>query len=159
MKRISYLATTLMIFSSIAQAQDAGCGLGSMVFRDNSKVFQLLAMTTNHSTLTQPLGITTGTSECKASSIVMREKEVQYFAEVNQDDLSREMAQGQGEKLTALASLYGCQGDASGEFAKMTQTSFERILPAEKTSAGDMIQNLNRELSTNAELSKKCQAI
>lgn len=153
------LLGTLMFSASQANAQDSGCGLGTMIFKQNTKVFQLLAMTTNDTTFTQILGITTGTSGCRASSIVMREREVQYFAEVNKDDLSREMAQGEGEKLTTLASLYGCTGEARTDFARMTQSSFARIVPNAETTAVEMVNNLNQEFISNATLTNKCQSI
>jgi len=65
----------------------------------------------------------------------MREKAVQYFAEVNKDDLSREMAKGEGEKLMTLASLYGCESATTRtEFARAAQANFGKILAyAEKS--------------------------
>jgi hypothetical protein len=165
MKKMSFLfaalalTCTIIFTANVAKAQDAGCGLGSMLIQDNSKLMQLFAMTTNEVTGSQSFGITTGTSNCKAESFVMREKAIQYFAEVNKTDLSREMAQGQGEKLATLASLYGCKGSAKNDFSKMTQSSFGKILPTNDTATSEMVRNLNRELESNSELSKSCQAI
>jgi hypothetical protein len=153
------LGGTIIATTPAAKADDSGCGLGTLIIKSNGKLLQLLALTTNQTTLTNYLGITTGTSGCKASGFVMREKEVQYFAEVNKEDLSREMSQGRGEKLMTLASLYGCSGAAGGQFAKMTQTSFGRILPSPETNVSDMVQNINRELNAHSELAKSCQAI
>ncbi|MGZ5280029.1 MAG: DUF3015 family protein, partial [Pseudobdellovibrionaceae bacterium] len=97
MKTVIFTFLTLIVSSVLAG--DAGCGLGSVIIQKNSKLLQLLAMTTNHSLFTQPLGITSGTSGCSSSGIVMNDKQMEYFVEVNHRDLSREMAQGQGEKL------------------------------------------------------------
>lgn len=146
-----------LLFGAVALAGDAGCGLGSMIIQKNSKGLQLLAMTTNGSLLTQPLGITSGTSGCSASGIVSTDKEIEYFVEVNHDDLSREMAQGEGEKLSVLAQLNGCQSKAAQEaFAGMTQKSFERIIPAMDTGAGEMVQNLKKEISEDVEVAQLC---
>ena len=129
-----------------AFAADAGCGLGSMVIQENTKVMQVLAATTNGTFGSQTFGISTGTSNCKAQNLVMNEKAVQYFAEVNKDDLSREMAKGEGEKLATLAALYGCESEASrADFAKATQAAYGRILPSTETSVTEMVQNLNGE--------------
>lgn len=126
-----------------ASANDSGCGLGSMIIQENTKVMQILAATTNGSFGSQTFGISTGTSNCKAQNLVMREKAVQYFAEVNKDDLSREMAKGQGEKLTTLASLYGCESATSrAAFAHSAQANFGKILPTADTSVVDMVKNL-----------------
>ncbi len=160
MKKIlaaSTVATLVMAGSSAFAAGDAGCGLGSMIISKNSKVLQLLAMTTNSYLFTQPLGITFGTSGCNASGIVMADKQIQYFVEINQEELSREMAQGHGEKLTTLALLKGCTSQNSQKaFAGFTQSSYSQILPTANTSAVDMVQNLNSEMASQAELNNIC---
>lgn len=132
-----------------AIAQDAGCGLGSMIISENTKLMQLLAVTTNGSFGSQTFGISTGTSNCKAQNIVMQDKAVQYFAEVNKDDLSREMAKGEGEKLSTLAALYGCESTAArAQFAKSAQAAYGRILPSVDTSVVDMVKNLRTEVAS-----------
>lgn len=155
MKKV--LCVLLMMFSAKAFANDAGCGLGSMVITKNSKLMQLFAMTTNATFLTQVFGITSGTSNCSASGIVMNDKEVQYFVEVNQEELSCEMAQGHGEKLFTLAQMKGCANDASQKaFGSFTQDSFSRIMPSSTTSATDVVKNLNAEMSQQKELAQLC---
>lgn len=140
-----------------AYAGDAGCGLGSVIISKNSKGLQLLAMTTNSFFFTQPLGITSGTSGCSSSGLVMTDKEVQYFVEVNQEELSREMAQGHGEKLATLAQMKGCHDEgAQKAFGSFTQTSYAKILPAANTSAVEMVQNMNKELATQDDLAQMC---
>lgn len=150
---------SLLILAGVqAQAAgDAGCGLGSVIISKNSKGLQLLAMTTNSFFFTQPLGITSGTSGCSSSGLVMTDKEVQYFVEVNQEELSREMAQGHGEKLVALAHMKGCRNEASQKaFGTFTQSAYSKIFPAASTSAVEMVQNLNSELSTQNDLAQLC---
>lgn len=137
------MASLALSFSASALANDAGCGFGSIVVAPNSKLLQLFAVTTNHSFFSQELGITFGTSGCSASGIVQLEKQIQYFAEVNQDDLAREMAQGHGEKLTTLAILHGCSNNSQiDQFSAQTQSSYEVIFPSAKTSAVDMVKHL-----------------
>jgi hypothetical protein len=163
-RAIAIIALSLIAFARQAHAQDAGCGLGSMILKDNGKLLQLFAMTTNQTTFTQTFGITSGTSNCRASSLVMNDKAIEYFAEVNKDELSREMAEGKGEKLAALASLFGCQSqDSVSSFEKMTQSSFEFIFPSATTSPEEMVRNLNREFKTSggqaSDLAAKCRTI
>ena len=139
-----------------AQANgDAGCGLGNMVFTDNAKLTQSAVATTNQIG-SQTLAITTGTCGCASQGLVMREKEIQYFAEANQQDLGREMAQGSGEKLEVLAQLHGCQGDATSQFARMTQQNLSHILPTADTSAVQMVQGLKQQLKQNPEVARAC---
>jgi hypothetical protein len=146
--RILLAAAAVVCGASFAQAQgDAGCGLGSMVIQENTKVMQLLAATTNGTFGSQTFGISTGTSNCKAQQIVRNDKAIQYFTEANQSDLSREMAQGQGEKLQTLAALYGCQGDAQRAFATKAQASYTTIVPNADVTATAMVQNMNSTLA------------
>ena len=151
------MAAVLLLGSQAFAAGDAGCGLGSMIISKNSKLLALFAMTTNQSTLTQPLGITSGTSGCSASAIVMNDKEIQYFVEVNQEDLSREMAQGHGQKLATLAQMKGCQSESAQKaFGSFTQGSYQAIIPAASTSSSEMVQNLNKAMTSQNDLAQLC---
>ena len=156
MKKLLLIALLLGGAQAFA-AGDAGCGLGSMIIQKNSKGLQLLAMTTNSFFFTQPLGITSGTSNCSSRGLVMTDQEVQYFVEVNQEDLSHEMAQGHGEKLATLAQMKGCQNPvAMKTFGSFAQASYSKIIPSAETTANELVQNLNRELSQQSDLAQLC---
>lgn len=142
---------TLLLSSSAFAAGDAGCGLGSMIFKSNGKLTQLFAVTTNGSFGSQTLGITSGTSGCSASSLVKNDQQIQYFVEVNQEDLTREMAQGHGEKLMTLAVLNGCTQEAQAElFASKVQGSYSEIVPSAKASASEIVHNLKASSAAKA---------
>lgn len=153
------LLTAVLAFSYLFASQafalgDAGCGLGSMIFQENKKGHQILAATTNGTAGSQTFGITTGTSNCSAQGFVLNEKKIQHFAEANKSDLTREMAQGQGEKLAVLASLYGC--DDASAFGQMTQSNYSQIVTSADMNAVDMVSNLNTQVYKNTELVKTC---
>lgn len=155
MKALIIAVLTLAGISAFAG--DSGCGLGSVIISKNSKLLQLFSMTTNASFLSQPFGITSGTSGCSSSGFVQTDKQIEYFVEVNHDDLSREMAEGSGEKLSVLAQMHGCATpEAQAAFASMTQNSFDKILPTEKTSAEEMVQNLKKEAQADQKTSQMC---
>jgi hypothetical protein len=152
-----FIVALISVFSFSAFAGDAGCGLGSMLIQKNSKLLQLFALTTNGSFFSQGFGITSGTSGCSASGLVMTDKQIQYFVEVNQEDLSREMAQGRGDKLATLALLNGCANEGSQkEFANFTQKSYSKIVPSANVSASEMVSNLKSQMGSNNELSQMC---
>ncbi len=133
----------ILFTGSFAMAKDAGCGLGSMIITQNTKLMQLFAGTTNASFGSQTFGITFGTSGCTSKGIVKNDKQIQYFVEVNQDELTREMAQGHGEKLSTLAALNGCASDTQIlAFNAKAQSSFKTIVPAAQTSAVDFVNNM-----------------
>jgi hypothetical protein len=155
MKRLLVIASILASGSFAHAFGDAGCGLGSMIFKDNKKGFQILAATTN-GIGGQIFAITTGTSDCTSDGFVMNDKKIEYFAEVNQEDLTRQMAQGRGEKLNTLAALYGCNGANQTQFAQMTQSNYGKIVTSAKISANEMVQNISREMQ-NSNIS--CQAM
>jgi hypothetical protein len=112
------LIVALALFTSIStvRANDVGCGLGSMIWKDNSIISALFAITTNHSFSSQLFGITTGTSGCSQHSIVKREMYPVYYAEANLPELRHEMAMGQGEYLTTFAQVLGCKPESQIQF-------------------------------------------
>lgn len=142
------LAASYLACSTAFALGDSGCGLGSMIFSENKKGHQILAATTNGTAGNQTFGITTGTSNCSSQGFVVNEKKIQHFAEANKSDLTREMAQGSGEKLAVLATLYGCD---TAQFGSMTQSNYSAIVTSADMNAVDMVANLNKQ-----ELVKTC---
>lgn len=141
---------TVLFVGSFAMANDAGCGLGGMLIQQNTKLMQLFAHTTNVTLLSQSLGITFGTSNCSAKGIVQNDKQIQYFVEVNQAELTREMAQGHGEKLSTLAALNGCATDSQIEaFNTKAQSNFKSIVPSAHVSAIDFVNNMKASSVAN----------
>ena len=144
-------AAVLFVGSLAQAAGDAGCGLGSLIITSNGKLTQLFAVTTNASTGSQTLGITFGTSNCSARGIVGNDKQIQYFVEVNQEELTREMAQGHGEKLSTLAALNGCASDSQiSTFNAQAQSNFKTIVPHARTSAVDFVNNMKSSSVSSA---------
>ena len=147
---LKVLVASLFVGPFAFAAGDAGCGLGSMIITKNTKVMQVLAATTNGTSGSQTFGITFGTSNCSANGLVQNDKQIQYFVEVNQAELTREMAQGHGEKLSTLAALNGCSTDAQiSAFNTKAQSSFKSIVPAAQTSAVDFVNNMKSSSVAN----------
>ncbi len=83
---------------------------------------------------------------------------IENFIESNQDDLSQEMAQGEGKKLSILAELNGCASkEAQSAFAGMARKSFEKIIPTVNTPAQEWVQNLKQEMVEDNEVLQLCQ--
>ncbi|MBP9708075.1 MAG: DUF3015 family protein [Oligoflexales bacterium] len=100
----------------------AGCGLGSLVIKDDG-IVQVLAVTTNGTFGSQTFGITSGTSNCVASpQNTAAEREV--FLDVNYVQLKKEAAQGQGDVLHSFAELLGCE---RGSFVDYTRAHYQEI--------------------------------
>jgi hypothetical protein len=155
---IAVAAMGIMLGAARAQAQGygmAGCGLGSLVFKNDGMV-QILAATTNGTFGNQTFGITSGTSNCTSGGVVKAQREQAAFAEVNFQDLKRNMATGGGEFLTSFSSLLGCEDAAKPAFAKMTQTKYENILPTEKTSPMEMLKGVKDQIKADPSLAGSC---
>jgi hypothetical protein len=149
MKKLLALAM-LVAMPSVAMAgahNMAGCGLGSMLFKENTMVHQILAATTNGTFGNQTFGITTGTLGCTQDGRVAKNKERIIFVESNYISLKRDMAVGQGQYLNSLAALYGYQTPTEKEhFCKFVQTNFEKLLPTETTTPIELIERLESDL-------------
>lgn len=81
----------------------AGCGLGSIVFKNEKGPVQILAATTNGTFGSQTFGITTGTSNCNDGANLIK-----AYIETNHDAIKTAAARGQGEVLVGLANVYHC---------------------------------------------------
>jgi hypothetical protein len=157
MKRFVLLASFVALSAlPVFAGPDAGCGAGSMLITGNGKIRNLFAITTNHSFGSQTFGITSGTSGCTSSSIVKTEVEQRIFVAANLANLSQEMAQGQGQYVSALAGLMGCPAAAQGEFAKLSQERYGALFPAADAHPDAVLASLKVELARHPALAASC---
>ena len=162
MKKLTLLfAMAGVIFTArAASAQGygmAGCGLGSLLFgNDNTTLMQILAATTNGCFGSQTFGITSGTSNCTAGGVVKAEREQAAFAEVNFQDLKRNMAAGGGEYLMSFSTLLGCEDSAKPILCKMTQDKYETLVPSEKTGPIDVVVAIKTQIRADSRLANSC---
>lgn len=98
----------------------AGCGLGSMVVEDPSTWSQVAASLLN-GTGFQTFAISFGTSNCTEDGVASASREKDAFVEANLADLRRDLAVGEGEYLSSLANLYGCEGEQASAFGRALQ--------------------------------------
>ena len=119
----------------------AGCGLGSLMFKEEDKWTQVGASILNGTGM-QSFAISFGTSNCTYDGIMDARRESEAFIEANYADLSRDIAVGEGEYVAALATLYGCGENEKAAFvgglrSKSTQILEGGIQPAKVMSAAD----------------------
>lgn len=110
----------------------AGCGLGSIVFGDKPGMIQVIAATLNGTYGNQTFGITSGTSNCESS---MKSAKADQFIEVNKIALEKEMARGQGESLSSLGNMMGCQNQT---FSSEMTASYKRAFPQGNATTTDL---------------------
>lgn len=122
----------------------AGCGLGSLVFKDQKGPVQIVAATLN-GTGAQTFGITTGTSNCNDGQNLIK-----AYIETNHEAIKTAAARGQGEALVGLAKVYNCQNTAA--LTNALRANYEVIFnsnDAAQTQSGiESAIRMNPELNT-----------
>jgi hypothetical protein len=134
-----------------------GCGLGKLAWSDskNQKNIapQVMMATTNVAGL-YTFAISSGTSGCTNDGVIWAEHKVTMFAEINFEDLSQEMAQGQGEHLASLATLMGVPAEQQTEFFAMTQERYLPLIQAGDGSPVAMVKALHEAITHHPVLVK-----
>jgi hypothetical protein len=136
MKRVilGLMVTGFAVSAQVASAAGygmAGCGLGSIVFGKQKGIIQVVAATLNGTSGNQTFGITTGTSNCAGSSAEAAALQGQQdFIANNLAPLSKDMARGQGETLSAFTETLGCSADVTGAAHAQLQKSHAKIFAA-----------------------------
>ena len=133
----------------------AGCGLGSQLISSNG-IMQTLAATTNGTFGTQTFGITTGTSNCVRSGVVLASKEQEAFFEANFDRIQTDIAQGGGAHLAALGSMFGCTEDVQGAMFSLAQKNYEAVYPTDATTPAQALYALKIALAQDASVAGQC---
>ncbi|GJL56163.1 MAG: hypothetical protein NPIRA02_32950 [Nitrospirales bacterium] len=125
-----------------------GCGLGHLAWsgssaNQNAIGTQVLMATTNGTFGSQTFGISSGTSGCTNDGTIVMKEKVNVFAAVNFENLSQEMAQGQGEHLASMATLMGIPQDHHAEFFAMTQEKYTSLLNNGETTPKAVVKALH----------------
>src|SRR3989441_4062471 len=135
-----------------------GCGLGKLAWSDYAHQKnigpQVLMATTNGTFGSQTFGISTGTSGCTNDGKVMAEQKTTMFAQLNFENLSQEMAQGQGEHLASLATLMGVPVDQQPAFFALTQEQYTTLIQSGETAPVAMIKALNAAMASHPALAQ-----
>lgn len=136
----------------------AGCGFGGELIKENKVLHQIGAAILNGLLGNQTFGMTSGTSGCGKSGLVLGENEDEKFVKSNYDTLAKEMASGEGENLSTLASLLGCPSDQVKSFGSFTQAHYRSLFKTGETTPSEMLVALKNGLSLEPGLAS-CQRI
>ena len=136
----------------------AGCGLGSLVFGDKPGMGQVSAATTNWTFFSQPFGITSGTSNCVGDDAAAASLDQEGFVKINYASLMRDAAIGQGEYLSAFATLLGCEVPVHQEFFDLAKRNHRDIFTTE-SEASQVLTAVKTMASQNNTLRGSCARI
>lgn len=133
----------------------AGCGLGSILIKENKAGLQILALTLN-ATGVQTFGITTGTSGCTTDGLVHNQKAQEVFVSLNFDSLEQDMAKGKGEKLDALSGLLGCSAEGTTQLGALTKSNYGNLF-REETTPSSLLSAVKDGIKNDATLARSCK--
>jgi DUF3015 family protein len=125
----------------------AGCGLGSMVFGNQTGAVQILASTTNNIIFPQTFAISSGTSNCQPGAFAMGTKN---FVDANRQVVAKDIARGQGETIAALTVINACKSSSAVGVA--LQQNFGAIFPSEKVTNDEVTQAILNTLHSDPAL-------
>src|SRR5688500_2598663 len=134
-----------------------GCGLGKELWSNasNQKSIggQVLAATTNGTGI-QTFGITSGTSGCTSDGTILGQYKVNVYASANFDNLSQDMARGNGEHLASFAELLNIPQENRAEFYTIAQTQYRGMLQSGENTPAAMLASLDSGMSSHPTLAK-----
>lgn len=144
-KILSSVAILGLSCSLYANNTNTGCGLGSIVIKNqNSSVLQALAATTNGTSGNQTFGISSGTSNCNKPSNFVSNDKLNQFVNENMDELAMDISAGKGETLNTVAALMNVENKE--DFASKLQANFSDIYTSEKVSSAEVIDNIAKHI-------------
>ncbi|WKN21016.1 DUF3015 domain-containing protein [Azotobacter vinelandii] len=141
MKRI-LLGSLFAIASANAFAEapgGPGCGWGNMLFKgQRGLASHLVASTTNGSSGNATFGMTSGTNGCRTDGALSYQGKPMLVLGSIMDELSEDMAKGEGEALTTYAVVLGVQPEDRARFAAVTREHFTEIFSSADVTAEDV---------------------
>ncbi len=159
------MVAALGLSAQVAMADDsAGCGIGKMIMEGKStKGANITAAILNDVLIPRTFFMTTASIMdeeilgCDPSKTVLKEEEQKRFVAMNMDSLSRDMAQGQGAHLDALAAVMGIEESDRDTFKSMTQDEFATLFSSAGASAEGVLSSLHTAMMTHPTLNKYVQ--
>ena len=142
------LALILIFGTGLANAQP-GCGIGSMIWKEQSgiapHVFAGLTNITGSQTVSMTLGIVGCNTNENVQSMAM-------LMESRGEAIAADMARGEGEHLTALAVTLGVTEKDRPLFNKVLNKHFSSIFPSSETTSGEAVNQIVALLEDTPEL-------
>lgn len=140
---LASVATLALSLSSYAAGNsNTGCGLGSVLIKDQSStLMQVLAVTTNGTSGNQTFGISSGTLNCEKPSTMASNSKMNQFVSDNMDELALDISVGQGETLDTLASMMKIEDKKA--FSAKLQKNFTNIYASENVNSAKVIDAIS----------------
>ena len=157
MKRVLF-ASLLAVTSASAFAEAPGgpnCGWGNMLFKGHSGMpSHFVASTTNGTSGNATFGMTSGTNGCSTNGTLTYGGKPMLIVSNMMDELSEDMAKGQGEALTTYAVVLGVAPQDRAHFNEAAHAHFTEIFSSASVSAADVHAATLAMMQKDARLAK-----
>lgn len=155
MKRL-ILAAALSVTASGAMAGAAGgegCGWGNMLFEGQSgTAAHVLAITTNGTSGNNTFGVTFGTNGCSSSGTIKYGGKEMIDVSAVMDELSEDVARGEGEVMNAMAVSLGIQTQDRAAFNSAMHENFNVIFPSQDVTTDEVLAAIWSVMQQNEQL-------
>ena len=128
----------------------AGCGIGSMIFKDQPGKIQILSAITNDY-FGQTFSITSGTSNCVEMG---GHEEAMLYININHKPLAKDISRGEGETLEGLAKVMGCSDH--DQLGSTLQKNYKVIFSGSQATPESVAQSIENTIKSNADLKANC---
>lgn len=160
-KKVFFIVLSSLAFASqpvMAKDYGPGCGIGKFLVNGQSGMGPHIgAWFLNHAIFPQSFSQTSGILGCDATQTVSNEHQKEEFVASNMDNLSVDMAQGEGDHLTILAALMGVAEEDHAKFFELTQKNYDKIYSSTETDANMMLSALSNEMALDPQLTTYVQ--
>ncbi len=113
----------------------------------NAALIAALGLTAGACTIvTDPSSGSSAAGSSDQAGFLNRQQQIAEFAQANLDRLKTDMAAGQGEYLSSLATLMAIAPNDQPAFFAIVQQKFTVLFPNDRTTAPEMLTALNQQL-------------
>lgn len=148
--------STLLLMSTGAYAVapgGPGCGWGNLLFEGQSGIGpHFVATTTNGTSGNKTFGMTSGTNGCSVDGKLTYAGKSMIASVM--DEFSIDVAQGEGEALTAVAVILGIKPEDRQQFAQLTHDNFNTIFPDQNVTADQVYSALLQVMKSDKTMAK-----
>lgn len=131
----------------------AGCGVGSLIFKDQPGKIQILASITNWY-FVQTSSVSSGTSGCWEEG---PREQASLFITINEKALKKDISRGEGETLAGLSDILQCSN--TQRLADTLQKNYEAIFPADDKGAAHVVDTIGSSIRSDEELASACKVV
>lgn len=148
---IALLATSSSVFAVAPGGPN--CGWGNMLFEGDSGIgSHFLASSTNGTSGNATFGMTSGTNGCSVEGKLTYGGVAMIGSMMN--ELTEDVARGDGEAMNAVAVLYGIQKEDRATFSSTMHQNFNTLFPNEAVTAEQVMASMNKLMKADSRLAK-----